>query len=338
MLASVQKIISVEPIANADALEKVKVLGWNVVAKKGEFKPGDLCVYIEIDSIVPDRPEFEFLRNKDFRIKTIRLRGEVSQGIVFPVNSFLSIEEYAQLPRLDEGLDVTDIIGVKKYEKPISPAMRGVIRGNFPGYVPKTDETRIQAEPRLLCEMKGIMCYSTVKMDGTSATYVFKDGEYHVCSRNMDFKLIEENKGNIYIEMGVKYGLEEKMKKLGRNIAIQGEICGPSIQKNRVGLKEIDLFVFNIYDIDNARYMGLSEMSDIVTLFDLKNVPLVEGFMFDYKTIEELLIAAKGLYSGTKNRREGIVIRPIVEQYSTVLKGRMSFKVVDNEYLLKDEE
>jgi len=334
MLASIQKVLSVEPITNADALEKVKVLGWNVVAKKGEFKPGDLCIYIEIDTIVPDRPEFEFLRNKDFRIRTIKLRGEMSQGIVFPVSTF----SFPSTLPLVEGTDVTEFLGVRKYEKPVPPSMRGVIRGNFPSYVPKTDETRIQAAPKLLQEMRGICCYSTVKMDGTSATYIMRDGEYHVCSRNTDFKLTDENKGNVYIEMGNKYGLEEKMRKLGRNIAIQGEICGPSIQKNRMCLPEIDLFVFNVYDIDKGQYMGLSEMSDIVNLFELKMVPFIECFMFNYKTVEDVLKAAEGFYKGTKNRREGIVIRPTEERYSEVLKGRMSFKAVNNEYLLKDEE
>lgn len=334
MLASIQKVVSVSKIENADNLEKVKVLGWNVVAKKGEFEPGDYCFYIEIDSIVPPRPEFEFLRNKDFRIKTIRLRGETSQGIVFPISTFLLT---ADIP-LAEGVDVTEILGVTKYEKPIPPAMRGVMRGNFPGFVPKTDETRIQSVPDVLCELKNVVCYSTVKMDGTSATYIIKDGDFQVCSRNISFKLTDENKGNIYIELGKKYDLENKMKALGRNIAIQGEVCGPGIQKNRMNLPEIDLFVFNVYDIDNARYVDLGEMGDIVNGLELKSVPLVECFVFDFKTVDDILKYAEGNYKGTNNRREGIVIRPIQEMHSRALKGRMSFKAVNNQYLLKDEE
>jgi len=328
MLASIQKIISIHPIENADKIELAKVLGWQVVVEKGLYNPGDMCVFIEIDTIVPDKPDFEFLRNKNFRVKTIRLRGALSQGIIFPAKI---------VPPHFEGDDVTELLGIKKYEKPIPLAMRGVIRGNFPGFVPKTDETRIQAVPRLLCEMKGLICVSTVKMDGTSATYIHKDGDYHVCSRNMSFKLTEENKGNVYIEVGKKYGLPEKLGALG-NYAVQGEICGPSVQKNRAGLKEIDLFVFNIYNIDEARYLDGDEMGEMIDKLELKSVPVLEGFVFDYKSMDCILKSAEGYYKGTKNRREGIVIRPIKEQYSAVLKGRMSFKVVNNEYLLKDEE
>jgi len=333
MLASIQKVISVSKIENADNLEKVKVLGWNVVAKRGEFQPGDYCFYIEIDSIVPDRPEFEFLRNKNFRIKTIRLRGEISQGIVFPISTF-------GLPMnipLAEGTDVTEYLGVKKYEKPIPPEMSGVIRGNFPSFVPRTDETRIQSVPDVLHELKNVVCYSTVKMDGTSATYIIKDGDFQVCSRNTSFKLTDENKGNIYIELGKKYDLENKMKALGRNIAIQGEICGPKIQKNRMNLPEIDLFVFNVYDIDNARYLDLGDMGDIVNSLDLKMVPLIECFVFDFKSVDDVLKYAEGNYRGTNNRREGVVIRPIQEMHSRALKGRMSFKALNNQYLLNDE-
>jgi RNA ligase (TIGR02306 family) len=85
-LASIQKVVKVEPIENADSIEKLTVLGWSVVAKIGEFKEGDYCVFCEIDSILPDKPEFEFLRSKRFRIKTCRMRNTLSQGIVFPLS------------------------------------------------------------------------------------------------------------------------------------------------------------------------------------------------------------------------------------------------------------
>lgn len=332
-LASIQKITNLRVHPNADRLELATVLGWQIVVEKDLHKIGDLVVFIEIDTIVPDLPEFEFLRNKDFRIRTIRLRGETSQGIVFPISTFgLPMN----LP-LAEGTDVTEYLGIKKYEKPISQSMRGVMRGNFPSFVPKTDEPRIQSVPDVLCELKNIVCYSTVKMDGTSATYLIRDGDYQVCSRNISFKLTDENEGNVYVRLSKKYDLENKMRSLGKNIAIQGEICGPGIQKNRMNLSEVDLFVFNVFDIDNVRYLDLGDAADVVNMLGLKMVPIVECFTFDYKSIDCLLESAKGNYRGTNNRREGIVIRPIKETYSRSLRGRMSFKVVNNEYLLHDE-
>jgi len=333
-LASIQKITNIRVHPNADKLELATVLGWQIVVEKGLYRIGDFAIFVEIDTIVPDKPEFEFLRNKNFRIKTIKLRGEISQGIVFPINTFF----WPEGTEFVEGLDITNILGIKKYEKPIPPAMRGVMRGNFSGFVPKTDETRIQSVPDVLCELKNVVCYSTVKMDGTSATYIIKDGDFQVCSRNISFKLTDENKGNIYVELGKKYDLENKMKSLGRNIAIQGEVCGPGIQKNRMNLSEIDLFVFNVYDIDNNCYLDLGEMGDIVNNFELKMVPLVEVFVFDFKSIGDILKYAEGNYNGTNNRREGIVIRPIKEMHSHALKGRMSFKAVNNQYLLHDEK
>src|SRR5436190_15098726 len=152
-LASTQTVNAAEPIPNADAIERIRVLGWWVVVKKGEFRPGDKVVYCEIDCLLPERPEFEFLRPSSFkpartdpdtgtalpagfRIKTIKLRGQVSQGICFP----LSI-----LPPgtpTDEGADVTDALGVRKWEPPAPAGMGGRVKGGFPGFLPKTDETR----------------------------------------------------------------------------------------------------------------------------------------------------------------------------------------------------
>lgn len=168
-LASIQRIKSIEPIANADAIMKATVLGWQLVIKKGEFKPGDLCIYVEIDSILPDRLEFEFLRNKNFRIRTIKLRGQVSQGICFPLHI---------LPnniQVDEGVDVTDVLNIVKYEPPVPVNMQGVMKGPFPSFIPKTDETRVQVLQELLNTHRGSLCYITEKLDGYFS-YLFCKG------------------------------------------------------------------------------------------------------------------------------------------------------------------
>ena len=145
-LASIQKIKNIEPIEGADLIEKATVLGWQLVVKKDDFEIGDYCVYCEIDSILPEKPEFEFLRPRHFRIKTIKMKGQISQGITFPLSI---IPNYQDL-NVEEGTDVTDIMGVAKYEPPISINMKGQVKGGFPGFIPKTDETRIQSVPDIL--------------------------------------------------------------------------------------------------------------------------------------------------------------------------------------------
>src|ERR1044072_3418313 len=213
-LASIPRIKNIEPIANADSIVKATVLGWQLVIKKDEFKPGDLCVYVEIDSILPDKQEFEFLRNKNFRIRTIKMRGQVSQGICFPLNI---------LPdniQVEEGVDVTEVLNIVKYEPPVPVNMQGIMKGWFPSFIPKTDETRVQVLQELLDIHKGSLCYITEKLDGTSVTYFIKDGVFGVCSRNLE---LEENEDNLYWKTARQFNIEEKLRSVGCNIAIQGE-------------------------------------------------------------------------------------------------------------------
>jgi RNA ligase (TIGR02306 family) len=178
-LASIQLIRSLEVIEGADAIEKASVLGWQLVVKKGEFQVGDLCVYCEIDSVMPERPEFEFLKPRGMRIKTIRLREQVSQGICFP----LSI-----LPdgiALEENTDCTDILRITKYEPPIPACLSGVVKGKFPSFIPKTDETRVQVLQQLLSKYRGEKCYISEKLDGSSATFYINN---HCCPDKSGFK------------------------------------------------------------------------------------------------------------------------------------------------------
>lgn len=325
--ATIQMIEKVEHIENSDFLDKVKVLGWQVVTKRDEFKVGDLCIFVEIDTLLEDRPEYEFLKNKKFRIKTCKLRGELSQGIVFPLSLIMNAH-------VRTGEDISELIGATHYEKPIPISLSGLVRGNFPTYlVSKTDEERIQNCPNILEELKGKEVYSSVKCNGTSATYINFNNDFQVCTRNNSLKL--ENNENVYITIAKKYDIMNTLK--DKNIAIQGEICGPGIQKNHLGLKELEIFIFNVWDIDEKRYYNYFEFLSFCKKIKLRIVPLIERFIFNH-TMEQLLDMAKGLYLGTKNNREGIVIRPVKEMYSETLKGRLSFKVLNNEYLLENEE
>ena len=327
MIASIQKILDVLPVENADALDRVKVLGWQVVAKRGEFKVGDLACYVEIDSVLPDKPEFSFLAKMNFRVKTIRLRQCLSQGIVFD----LSI-----LPTCDwqEGQDVSEILGVVHYEKHIPGHIGGLIERNFPSFIPKTDEERMQNIPKVVDELYGKPYIITTKVDGTSCTIFHNNGEFGVCSRRNQMK---EDDRSVYWRIVKKYDLENRLSGFEMNIALQGEIVGPGIQKNRLNLKEPDFLLFDVYDIDKGRYMNATECSEVRFSLGLRAVPTVElGQAFPYNA-EQLLELAKGKYEGTENDQEGIVVRSFYGEYSERLHGRISFKVLNNDFLLKND-
>jgi RNA ligase (TIGR02306 family) len=346
-LASIQKIEKLEPIEGADAIEKATILGWSVVVKKGEFKEGDLCVYCEIDSVMPDRPEFEFLRDKKFRIKTMRLRNTLSQGIAFPMSilgiSGLNsiIDDILDYPTIHDpiGTDVTKMLGVTKYEIPDTINMGGDTKGNFPNFIAKTDETRIQSVKSVLDELHGLGYYISQKVDGSSSTYFFhpEDG-YGACSRRLE---VGEG-SSVFWKMGVKYDIARKLKeyseKHNQYLTIQGEVAGPGIQGNKLGLKEHELFVFNVFDIKEGRYLDFDSMMWVCEVLDLTTVPIIEvGEHFDYSLDDLLKIADDGKYPSGK-QQEGIVIRPTVEMHSNRLHGRLSFKVISNKFLLKNDQ
>ena len=329
-LASIQTVTSVEPIEGADRIEKIRVMGWQLVAVKDEFKVNDLCVFLEIDSLLPDsNPEFDFMERSKYRVRTIKLRGVVSQGLALP----LSILPPPLDTAASVGDDVTEVLEVKQWEPP-AKFNAGGVRGAFPFYVPKTDEIRVQSALGVIEELQGLPCYITEKVDGTSATFSHRDGDFHVSSRNLSLKPADDS---AHWRMARKYDLEMKLAELG-NFAIQAELCGPGIQKNRLMLKEHDIFVFSIYDIDNTRFLGYNDMMAVVIDLGLNPVKTLglPATVFDMD-LDGLLEMAEGTYDGTDNPREGIVVRPMTEQYSATLKGRMSIKILSNAYLLKAE-
>jgi RNA ligase (TIGR02306 family) len=246
-LASIQTVNTVEPIPNADAIEKLRILGWWVVGKKGEYKSGDKVVYCEIDSLLPERPEFEFLRANcfkpaqtdatgatllpaGFRIKTVKLRGQVSQGICFPLTILPSGTA------TDEGADVTDAIGVLKWEPPLPVGMGGRVKGHFPGFLPKTDEIRVQVLESVLARHRGKTFYVTEKLDGTSFTAFLREGEFGICGRNL--WLDETDESNVLVRVARSLRLEGALRaareRHGLDLAIQAEVIGPGIQEEQV--------------------------------------------------------------------------------------------------------
>ncbi|OQY44781.1 MAG: RNA ligase [Anaerolineaceae bacterium 4572_78] len=299
-LASIQKIKALNPIEGADLIERATVLGWQLVVKKGE---------------------------------TVKMRGQISQGIAFPLN----VIENRETMELEDGLDVTDIIGITKYEPPISADLRSKVKGGFPSFMPKTDETRIQSVPDVLTrpENQGKQCYITEKMDGTSATYYLKDGEFGVCSRNLD--LLETEK-NVHWKVARQEDIENKLQTVGYNIAIQGEIIGPGIQKNKYKLPKYKLVVFNAFNIDDYKYLNYVDFVALIQKLGLETVPILrDDYILGQDDVNALVAMsqAKGVLN-PKSHREGIVIRPVVESQDFEL-GRLSFKVVNPKFLLKFE-
>ena len=333
-LASLRKISEIHPIEGADNIERAVIDGWNVVVKKGEFKEGDHCVYFEIDSLLPDEERYEFLRKSSwkpdlqkYRLKTAKLRGVVSQGLALPLSSF-----DLNFSICETGDDLTNALGIEKYEPPIPASLGGDVKGKFPHFIPKTDEERVQNVPDIIARHPDTEFVITEKVDGTSSTFYSKDGEFGFCGRNWEFKPTTDN---TYKKIANMYNLEEKLK--NRNVALQGEIVGPKIQGNKYKLDDHKLFAYHAYDIDNQQYYDHDDFMALCEEIGVDTVPVLEIKKLDGITLEELLTMADGESKLYKTKREGIVIKSRTEEYDPET-GRLSFKVISNKFLMKHGE
>lgn len=363
-LASVQKVKAIKPIEGADRIEIVQILNWDCVAQKGQYKIGDLVIYFEIDSLLPDIPAFEFLKGSSwsqklnkYKISTHKFRGQISQGLIIPIRQLTEI--YNQINKsavssidYDEGDDLTALLKIEKYEPPVSNGPLGDLI-HHEWYVPKTDEERIQvcAEdvlPEYIKSEQGDW-YASVKLDGTSCTAGLFEDMFLVGGRNQWYK-----GPNMYTETVKKYITEEKLRAYhettGMYVVFQGELCGPGIQCNRLGLSEKDWFVFNVFTSDTGKMdsytkCDLLNMLNICEYFGLKTVPLIpSGVKFDFKattdideTVENLLkyvdsIKYRTFFDDASPNQiaEGVVFRMNDMSYS--------FKVISNKFLLKGGE
>jgi RNA ligase (TIGR02306 family) len=339
-LASIKKINKIEPIEGADCIELATVSGWKaVVAKDIGHQEGDLVVYCEIDSFLPIEPEFEFLRKSSykkladgtegFRLKTIRLRNTLSQGLILPLNDASTVikRRLDNIYPLIENTDVTEMLGITKWDPPLPAQLNGVALGYFPSFIQKTDEERIQilVEEYELYKTGDCEFYVTEKLDGSSSTFYLNDGVFGVCSRNLELK---EDNTNSFWKVAREMELEEKLRKLGRNIAIQGELIGEGIQNNRYKIKGQTVKFFNVFDIDKQQKVGYDEFTTIIGLLGLQTVPIttVPGFKLK-ESIDDMLNLAESkseLNEGAE--REGVVIRS--------RDNTISFKVISNKFLL----
>jgi RNA ligase (TIGR02306 family) len=328
-LVSIQTVDAIDPIAGADNIMQARVMGWTVVVKKSEFSIGDPCVFFEIDSVLPDGPAWsEFMRPRSFRVRTLKLRGVLSQGLALPV----AILGGADASR---DVDLRDLLGVTKYEA-VLPDVRE-IAGPFPPRVPKTDEIRLQSALAVLDEIRGQEFYISTKCDGSSATYV-RDAADGLIAASRNWALTRGN--NHAWRLAERHQLAER---LPIDMAIQGEVCGPGIQNNRMGLSDLELFVFNVYDLRAGQFLAFDSFVAFCAEHGLRTVPIERVIRGDdaarfAHSLDGWLEAARGIYPGTKQRKEGIVIRPLTELRSPTLGGRLSFKVINNDFLLKDED
>ena len=343
-LASIQRIWKIEPIEGADRIELAHILGWQCVVNKGQFREMDLAVYFEVDSFLPIAPEFEFLRassyrktdimGEGFRLRTMKFRGQISQGLLLPVSAFPAIPADAEL-----GTDVTEILGVKKWEIEERITTGGTMIGTLPYDIPHTDETRVQAEPDLIQAFAGLEYYISTKMDGSSHSVRIDENGFHVTGHNYEYK---DDGNSPFYELVKSMDLQAKMEAFATannlsTFTIQGELCAPGIQKNRLKLTKPAWYVFTIRE--NGKRVGLTRMLEVCEKLQLESVPIEEigtDLPVKYPTVEALLERADGNYP-KGGKKEGIVIRPTEPVYCELVSGALSMKVVSNKYLLKND-
>jgi len=337
-LATIQEILEIKPIKGADRIECARVQGWDVVVQKGQFKVSEKCIYFEIDSILPIKSWCKFLEKKDspgkpVRLKTQRMRGQLSQGLVVPLHI---LKDYINVDvDYEIGTDLTDILEITKYIPEIPACLQTDAKGARPSYIHKTDKDRIQAFPDLIQEFQGKLVYITQKIDGTSSTFVNMVEEFDCCGRNWSFKYDEKN---TYWKICDKYNLKEKLQRIyqetKRNYGVQGECYGEKIQKNRLEIKGQDLKIFDVVNLEGHKYLDFYELKEFCERLSLPMVPVLKICKFEWNSIEELLEEAKGNYESGQIQ-EGIVITPVHGFHSEVLNGRATFKVINNDFLLK---
>lgn len=354
-LASIRIVKDLQPIKDKDRIELAFIDGWQVIVKKGEYKINEEIVFCEIDSVLPKKPEFDFLAKCNYRIKTMKMGGVLSQGICFPT-SILPKGKYKL------GQDVTDVIGIKQYEKTLDrePVVKQKYNKfiqfllkfkvfkkiilpkpeykNFPSFISKTDEIRLQNVLHYLQE--NVSWTVTEKIDGQSGTFVLKrikpkyfwqkeKFDYMVCSRN--YRL--NNKTNSsYWKVSDKYNIEKALKLLIKKedwVAIQGECIDTKVQGNKYKVSEADFYAFNlIYPKGSMTY---SEMSNRLHLVGIKSVPFITEIVGRATSMEDMIALSKGQSTlNNKTLKEGIVCRALL--------GDKSFKVINPEFLIKYDE
>lgn len=340
-LATIRRVANIEPIPDADAIDVATVDGWKVVVKKGEFQIGDLACYFEIDSWIPKAIAPFLNKGRTYnevegeRLRTVKLRKQISQGLLLPLSSVAARDErdgnwYLTTNETDylvEGDDLTDHLQIQKYEKPLHGSLRGVVKGNFPSFLRKTDQERVQNIVRDLhrWEDEGAMWEVTEKLDGSSMTVYMHEGVFGVCSRNYD---LEETDGNTFWQVARR----DLDGHIPEGYAVQGELVGPGIQGNKYGLSAPDFYIFDVWDIREAEYLDPCARREFCKNRALNHVRVLEENFAVSSDVNALLAMADGQsLIGNKSAREGLVFKNVVNPDN-------SFKAISNKWLLKNEE
>ena len=341
-MASVRKIDAISPIPNADAIEVATIGGWRVVVKRDEFSVGDLAVYCEVDSWIPnaiapflskDKEPREYDGVKGERLRTVKLRGQVSQGLLIKVGERFGdtvVLSASDATPYQEGDDVSEALGIQKYEPPVPAQLAGVVAGPFPSVFPKTDEERIQNLAHEWHEISTAAYEVTEKLEGSSMSVGLIGGEFIVCSRNLN---LAESEGNSFWAQARRYDVEAKMRNLNMdNFIIQGELIGEGVQGNYYGIKGQDFYVFAIYDVTAAQYVNPLQRQQICKDLGLKHVPVISNALYIVKhTVATILELADGKSQLNPNKlREGLVFKEV--------GGQAHWKAISNEYLLKTDK
>lgn len=348
-LATIQIIKELLPIEGANKIELAtfESIGWKCVVKKGEFKVRDKAVYFEIDSLLPLVPTFEFLAKGSkakttiledgtaiagWRLKSVKMRGQLSQGLALPLSilpSFYKSEDSFGIPMIiktdwSESEDVSEYIGVCKYEAPIPSNLAEIIKGYFPIFIPKTDAIRIQNCSKMIQEYADNDWVSTLKYEGSSCTIYKKEGIFGVCGRTLDFI---EDEGNTFWQVANRYNLKEK---LPEGFAIQGEVYGEKLQGNPHNIKGQDIAAFNVFDITNQKFLNFSEMCNFLNGIGVPVVQFWSHGSLSGVTLDKLLEMADN------TKLEGLVFKP-TNEIIDLRFGRVFFKVISNNYLLNEK-
>lgn len=345
-MASIRSIDNIEPITDADSIEVATVGGWKVVVKKGEFKTNDLVVYLEIDSWVPTSLAPFLSKGKEpkvfngvegERLQTVKLRGQISQGLLLPIDCTTISDGEGNVISVSEGDDVTEFLGIQKWERPLPTQLQGQAKGNFPSFIRKTDQERCQnLQKNIFVDWKDLEWEISLKLDGSSLTGYYNNGETGICSRNLELMDNDKNSGNSFIQTFNSSGLKDAIKSIGRNVAVQGEMMGEKIQGNRENLTGTILFIFDVFDIDNQQYMTPQDRLEFINLL-FKNgytgdiAPILNSkttlHNIGISNITDLISFADG-ESINNPVREGVV-------FKCVTNGDISFKAISNKFLLK---
>jgi RNA ligase (TIGR02306 family) len=323
-LALTTKILDLTPIKNADKIELATVYGWQVIVKKDEFKIGDLCIYICIDTVVDNtKPYFSFLE-RNGKIQTKKIRGVYSQGLILNLNNFPD-------KVFEENMDVTEFLGVKKYEKDASIICpKNEIFKPFPSdLISKTDEDHLKSSYKCCQEFIDTEIYISLKIDGCSVTMIKSGDNFMVCSRN--YEVTEESP--IYKFAINNLDIKNKLNELNKNIAIQGELCGPKINGNKLNLDKLDFYVFTVKDLSTGEFYSLDQLQKICQVLNLNLVPILDTFIcdnsWDIKKFQEYANQVKYKLGGYG---EGIVVRPTKPKLSVILGKYLSCKVINQNY------